>query len=175
MRVRLEFPTHQRQNEFLALVRRSRALHSPWVSPPATPEKYQQYLEQCATPNFRGFLIVQCQHDTSAGVANVSSITGGNLQSAYLGFYSFASSARQGLMREGLSLVLNEAFTTLRLHRIEANIQPGNTASLQLVQRLGFRREGFSPRYLKVRGRWRDHERWALLAEEWRENRRRSR
>ena len=63
--------------------------------------------------------------------------------------------------------MLRTAFRTLRLHRVEANIQPGNRASIALVERAGFRREGYSRRYLKIAGRWRDHERWALLAEEW--------
>jgi ribosomal-protein-alanine N-acetyltransferase len=71
-------------------------------------------------------------------------------------------------MREAIQLVLREAFVELRLHRLEANIQPGNQASLALAKGAGFKREGFSPRYLKISGRWRDHERWALLADDWR-------
>jgi len=71
-------------------------------------------------------------------------------------------------MSEGLRLVLRRAFGTLGLHRLEANIQPQNRASIRLVRRAGFRREGFSPRYLKVLGRLRDHERWAITAEAFR-------
>jgi len=71
-------------------------------------------------------------------------------------------------MRAGIELVVQVAFGNLGLHRIEANIQPGNKASIALAQSAGFRREGFSPRYLKISGRWRDHERWALLADDWR-------
>jgi ribosomal-protein-alanine N-acetyltransferase len=69
-------------------------------------------------------------------------------------------------MTEGMDGVLRHAFKTLKLHRVEANVQPGNTGSIALLERSGFRREGFSPRYLKVAGRWRDHERWAILAED---------
>ena len=71
-------------------------------------------------------------------------------------------------MTEGMELLLRRAFGDLRLHRIEANVQPGNASSIALVRRCGFVREGFSERYLKVGGRWRDHERWAINAEQWR-------
>ena len=55
------------------------------------------------------------------------------------------------------------AFGQQGLHRVEANIQPGNTASVALVRSCGFSKEGYSPKYLKIGGRWRDHERWALV------------
>jgi [ribosomal protein S5]-alanine N-acetyltransferase len=70
-------------------------------------------------------------------------------------------------MTKGLGEVLINAFRSLRLHRLEANIQPGNVKSRKLVQRLGFKLEGYSPRYLKIAGKWRDHERWALTREDW--------
>ena len=102
---------------------------------------------------------------------NVSEIVRGPFRSAYLGYYAFVPHAGRGYMTEALTLALRWAFRGLRLHRVEANIQPGNQASRALVRGLGFRREGFSRRYLKVAGRWRDHERWALVAEDWRRHR----
>ena len=70
-------------------------------------------------------------------------------------------------MAEGLRAVLDAVFGKLRLHRVEANIQPGNARSIALVRRLGFEKEGYSRRYLLIDGDWRDHERWTLLAEDW--------
>ena len=105
------------------------------------------------------------------GAVELSQIVGGKFRSAYLGYHIGAPFARQGYMREALVMVLALAFGGLRLHRVEANIQPRNVASQRLVRRLGFRREGYSPRYLKIGGRRRDHERWALLVENWRTRR----
>ena len=101
------------------------------------------------------------------GHVEISQIARGNFQSAYLGYAIGAEHRGQGYMTEALQLALRHAFRTLRLHRIEANVEPDNEASHALVRRAGFAREGFSRRYLKIRGRWRDHERWALLAEDW--------
>ena len=88
-------------------------------------------------------------------------------QNAYLSYYVGVDFAGQGLMSEGVYLAINYAFSTLELHRIEANIQPGNKASISLVKRLGFTQEGFSQKYLQINGEWRDHERWALTVEDW--------
>ena len=89
----------------------------------------------------------------------------GSFQSAFLGYYAFTPFDGTGRMEAGLRAMLREAFGTLRLHRLEANIQPENVRSIALVERLGFRLEGFSPGYLKIRGHWRDHERWAITRE----------
>ena len=92
----------------------------------------------------------------------------GPFQCAYAGYYAHQAHAGNGYMREGLDLLLRHAFRTMGLHRLEANIQPENAPSIALVRGAGFRLEGFSPRYLKIGGRWRDHERWAITVEDWR-------
>src|SRR5207249_520269 len=101
------------------------------------------------------------------GWANISEIVRGGFQSAFLGYSGIGGFEGRGYMTEMLQLVLRDAFTRLKLHRLEANIQPGNGPSIRLAERCGFEREGFSPRYLKVGGRWRDHERWAIRRETW--------
>jgi ribosomal-protein-alanine N-acetyltransferase len=148
------------------LARKSRRLHRPWVYPPTTGPAVARWLKVTGPTRVR---LVVCRRADGAivGVVNVSEIVRAALQSAYLGYYAFQAHAGQGHMTEGLALVLRHAFRRLGLHRLEANIQPGNLASRRLARRLGFRKEGFSPRYLKVGGRWRDHERWAIVREAW--------
>ncbi len=167
-RVYLRGPARADQNEFVTLMRKSRSFHRPWASAPTDLERFAAYLADARRPDFEAMLVCRYEDRAIVGFFNLSQITRGYLQSAYLGYAVGKPFARQGYMREGLELVLRHAFQTLRLHRIEANIQPGNLASLALAQGGGFRREGFSPRYLKIGGRWRDHERWAILLEDWR-------
>ena len=163
----LEIPSGRKRAEFLAAVARSKRLHRGWVSPPRTAPAFAAYLKRLRARNVLGYW-VRTPAGELAGVINVSEIVRGPFQSAYLGYYAFSPHERRGHMTEGLSAVIRKAFVVHRLHRLEANIQPGNLASRRLVRRLGFRREGFSPKYLKVGGRWRDHERWALTRERWR-------
>jgi [ribosomal protein S5]-alanine N-acetyltransferase len=153
--------------EFLAAVARSRKLHHPWVQAPATPQAFQEYLSKRHDPRGGAFFIWTANTHGLVGVVNLDEIVYGCFRSAYLGYYAFAPYAGRGLMKRGLDRVITHAFQEMKLHRLEANIQPTNTRSKALVKALGFRREGFSPRYLKINGRWRDHERWAILCEDW--------
>jgi ribosomal-protein-alanine N-acetyltransferase len=137
------------------------------VSPPNDRNKFAKYIANLRRDNREGFLVV-IDGDEIAGVINVSEIVRGSFQSAYLGYYTFEPFVGHGFMHAGLRAVIAHCFGKLRLHRVEANIQPGNARSIALVQGLGFRKEGLSRRYLKVCGRWRDHERWALLSDDWR-------
>lgn len=163
-RVRLVAITLADEAEFLAAARRSRALHRPWVTPPAGPVAFQALANRSQGPVNFAYLVRHGQTGALVGFINISNIVRGFFQSAYLGYYAFAGHERQGLMGAGLRAAVRLAFTELKLHRLEANIQPGNVASIALVRSCGFKKEGYSPRYLKIRGRWRDHERWAIRA-----------
>ncbi|HEX3618639.1 MAG TPA: GNAT family protein [Solirubrobacteraceae bacterium] len=167
-RVYVRPPRRADEYAFVSLMRDSRTFHKPWASAPTDSARFAAYLEDSNRPDFEAFLVCRIADDRLLGFFNVSQITRGSLQSAYLGYAAGERFAQQGYMREGIELVLQAAFLELRLHRLEANIQPGNAASIALARGAGFHREGFSPRYLKISGRWRDHERWALLADDWR-------
>jgi ribosomal-protein-alanine N-acetyltransferase len=163
-RIYLRRITHSDEREFLASVQASRALHRPWVQAPSTPKQFRAYVWRLQRPDHRGSLVRARGTGALVGVINVSNIVLGNFRSAYLAYYAFAGFEKQGLMAEGLREVVRHAFWSMRLHRLEANIQTGNAPSLALARSCGFAKEGFSPRYLKVGGRWRDHERWAIIA-----------
>jgi len=167
MDVVLSAPSASDAAQFIDEVRDSRSLHRPWLDLPDTPGRFAAYLDRADRDDQANYLIRHRACGGLVGVANISNIVRGGLQSGYLGYGAFASHAGRGLMAEGLRAVLDAVFGKLRLHRVEANIQPGNARSIALVRRLGFEKEGYSRRYLLIDGDWRDHERWALLAEDW--------
>jgi len=153
------------EDEFLGLARASIGLHHPWYTMPTTREAFQAYLTRLSRPAIEARLV--CLRDTGAmaGVIVIDSIIRGRFQSGTLSYGAFAPAAGRGYMSEGLGLLLRYAFGELGLHRLEANIQPANRASLALVRRQGFRKEGYSPDMLFIDGAWRDHERWAITRE----------
>jgi ribosomal-protein-alanine N-acetyltransferase len=165
--VHLEPVSVQHMEAFLKAARRSRRLHGRWVAPPANGPAFMAYLRTRQLPSGLGFCVFVGANEL-AGVINLNEIARGPRNSAYLGYYAFAPYANHGYMSAALANVLAHAFDGLGLHRLEANIQPENAPSIALVKRAGFRLEGFSPRYLKVAGRYRDHERWAITLEDYR-------
>ena len=172
-KVFLRAPAARDREEFVALNRASRRLHRGLVSPPVEPEQFEAFLKRCRREESACFFACRAEDGRIVGSLNLSQIVRGNFRSAYLGYYAGEPYAGRGYMTEAIGLLLRHAFRSLKLHRVEANIQPGNLASIALVRRAGFVREGYSRRYLKIGGRWRDHERWAITAEDWRAVRKR--
>jgi ribosomal-protein-alanine N-acetyltransferase len=172
-RVFLREPTNRDEVEVVARNSASRGLHRGWVTPPTDTRTFADWMVRCRQPNVQCFLVCRVEDGAIAGVFTLSQIVRRLFQSAYLGYHAEQPFAGQGYMTEGMQLVLRHTFIAMKLHRVEANVQPENAASIALVKRAGFRLEGFSPRYLKISGRWRDHQRWAMTIDDWRRLRRR--
>jgi ribosomal-protein-alanine N-acetyltransferase len=165
-RVFLRRITGADEAEFTRLVAESAALHHPWMELPGTAEAFRRYLAKYDPPVVNiGLAVCELGSGALAGGINVNNIVRARFQNAALGYWAFAPVAGRGLMSEAIRLVVSYAFSDLDLHRLEANIQPANKASIRLVERNGFRFEGLSPDYLFIDGAWRDHERWAITRE----------
>lgn len=190
-RVGIRLLTQGDGEEFTAAARASVDHHRPWLFPPLTVEAYATYARHLIDDPARVGLLVCTRKpvvdgedgrgsprqrdperagpsgrwpDRIAGFININNIVRGAFRCGALGYGAFAHASGRGLMREALDLVLDHAFGPLDLHRLEANVQPGNQASLALVRSAGFRLEGYSPDFLHIDGAWRDHERWAITS-----------
>ena len=176
-RVLLRRPVPKDEAEFLALLRASETFLRPWEPrpppglKPASPELFRRMLNARRDDRHEKLLVCRREDGAIVGYMGINEIIMGPFQSAFLGYWIGAPYARRGHMAEALQLTLRHAFRTLKLHRVDASIIPRNKASKALVKRAGFTREGLSRRYLKIAGRWQDHERWALLREDWRPRR----
>jgi [ribosomal protein S5]-alanine N-acetyltransferase len=148
--------------EFLAAARASRRLHATWIAVPRDAATFRRHVTRFVAPTHHGFVVLDGD-GRIAGAINITNAIYGPFRSAYLGWYAFAGFERRGIMARGLARVLRIAFGALKLHRLEANIQPDNKPSIALARACGFTKEGYSPSYLKIAGRWRDHERWAIV------------
>ncbi|ARW15996.1 GNAT family N-acetyltransferase [Komagataeibacter europaeus] len=144
----------------------SRSYHAPWTHPFITREGFDTWFDEQMSGANMGFVARDLDTGRIVGITHLSQIFMRGFQNAYLGYYGMIEFSGRGLMTEAVRLTVKAAFDDVGLHRLEANIQPGNMKSITLVRRLGFRNEGFSPRYLRINGEWRDHERWALLRDE---------
>lgn len=163
-KVYIRSPQKEDESIFTEAVKTCSEYHYPWTSPPSNKEQYSSYLKQCSNENQASFFVFT-KNNELAGVFNLSNIVRGCFQSAFLGYYSLLPNSKKGYMTEALELIINYAFFNLKLHRIEANIQPENISSIALVKRLGFVEEGFAKNYLKINGYWEDHIHFALTLE----------
>jgi [ribosomal protein S5]-alanine N-acetyltransferase len=167
-KVFLRPPTEDDLAEYTALNKASRRFHRHLVNPPTDEKSFADFLRRSETETDCCFLICRAEDGAIVGGAALSQIFRKAFQNAYLGYHLAEKFTGRGYMTEAVSLILKYAFRDLKLHRVEANVQPHNAASIAVLQRCGFRKEGFSPKYLKIGGRWRDHERWAIVKEDWR-------
>lgn len=159
-------PQLEDEKQFLAAVHASQALHQPWMQAPQSHAEFVDYIQRYRQANMKSLLVFTADNQL-IGVFNLSEIVRGCFQNAYLGYFAVKAFAGQGLMSQALKHILEKCFVEMKLHRVEANIQPGNLPSIYLVRQNGFRKEGFSPRYIQIEGEWRDHERWAITFEDW--------
>lgn len=159
--------------------RRNSAWTGPWDStrPPEGQERGRTFAEMVA--DFRRqaragemlpWAITYRYSDLDApvfaGQMTVSGIVYGSARWAMAGYWVDERWAGRGIVPTALALAADHLFGTLRLHRLEVAIRPENSKSLRVVEKLGFRYEGYRPRYLHVDGDWRDHLMFAIHADE---------
>jgi len=173
-RVFLRAPAAADRRVLLRVRRESERFLRPWEPVPprgtawAGPRWFASLLAKARSDDADAALVCRAEDGEPMGVIALSAIVRGAFHSGYLSYWIGERFARNGYMAEAGGLYLRRVFRALDLHRVEANLRPENEPSRALARRLGFRLEGSSPRYLKIAGRSCDHERWALLAEEWR-------
>ncbi len=134
---------------------------------PFGPLFFERQLANTKTDSGEKFVIVRMDDGALVGHMTIGGIIRGAGQMCHLGYWLGQCFTGQGYMREAIGLTLNHCFDRMRLHRVEANIQPHNVRSIAAVQANGFRYEGLAKGLVQIAGEWRDHLRWAITAEEW--------
>ena len=168
-RVVLRTPTLDDQDEFIACMRASRSVHRPWLYMPETPDAYKTYIARVDDPRAAPFLACRNEDGAIVGFLNISEIVRGNYRGAFLGYGGVARLRRPGLHDRGdAARAARSVHAPAICTGWRRTSSPATRASIALAKRCGFELEGFSPRYLKIGGRWRDHERWAIRKESWR-------
>lgn len=167
IKIYLRYPEMEDMAEFIKLNKQSVDFHKGLANPPKDDKSFVEFFAKNERPENENFFICLVETDEIAGSIGLSQIFRGGFQNAYLGYQVGEKFAGKGFASEAIELIIKFAFEDLNLHRIEANIQPHNLPSIAVVKKNGFSKEGFSPKYLNIDDIWRDHERWAILNENW--------
>ncbi len=115
------------------------------------------YLERASRDQSYHFGIFLQQGGTLVGRFNLNNIVRGVFQNAYVGYALDEEHQGQGLMTEAVAIGCELGFRMLSLHRMQAATLPWNKGSQRVLEKNGFRREGYAPGYLRIAGRWQDH------------------
>lgn len=156
---------------WMALRDRSRAFLTPWepvwpaddLTRTAFRRRLKRYAEDQRNDLAYAFLIFRSGDDALVGGLTLANIRRGVAQAGSIGYWVGAPFARQGYMTAALRALMPFSFTTLRLHRLEAACIPSNVASISLLEKAGFKREGCARSYLCINGQWQDHLLYARL------------
>jgi ribosomal-protein-alanine N-acetyltransferase len=151
---------------------RSRAFLAPWeptwpdddLSRPAFRRRLQRYARDQQADLGYAFLIFRNGDEAIVGGVALNNVRRGVAQAASLGYWMGEQYARRGFMTAALAALLPFAHGALRLKRVEAACLPHNVASIRLLEKLGFTREGYARQYLCIAGQWQDHVLYARLA-----------
>ncbi len=173
-RLLLRLPRADDYPQWRDLRAESRAFLAPWepawsgdeLSRPAYRARLKRYRQEAVERSGYTFFLFDAKGGMLLGGATVGQIRRGVAQSCTLGYWMGERYAGRGLMRGAVELIKPFVFEVERLHRIEAACLPTNARSIALLQRCGFRYEGHLRKYLKIDGRWEDHNLYALLAED---------
>lgn len=165
--VYLRYPRESDFDEISALIGSSSGRYRNFFQAGYDREMFDALLTDMHNDTIEPFYICLKDDGRIIGTITLSQIFRKRFQNAYLGYMLGSEYTGRGHMTNALRLILKFAFIHLKLHRVEANVQPDNSASIAVLKRTGFSKEGFSRKYLKIGGRWRDHDRWAILREDW--------
>lgn len=142
-----------------------------WASDALSRASYRRRLRRQAKDESEdlsfAFFVFRRADDAMLGGITLGSVQRGAAQSATVGYWMGRRHAGQGYMTEALAAGLDHAFGALGLHRVEAACMPENERSRRLLDRCGFRQEGYARQYLRINGVWHDHLLFALLGTEY--------
>jgi ribosomal-protein-alanine N-acetyltransferase len=172
--VTLRVPSTSDHAEWAALRERSRDFLVPWeptwpaddLTRAAFRRRLRRYAEDVRNDLAYAFLVFRSDDNALVGGLTLANIRRGVAQAGSIGYWIGAPFARRGYMTAAMRALVPFAFSSLRLHRLEAACIPANTASVRLLEKTGFKREGYARKYLCINGIWQDHLLYARLRDD---------
>ncbi|MEQ8442521.1 MAG: GNAT family protein [Alphaproteobacteria bacterium] len=170
-RVYLRLPQIGDERAWIDVRSNSKTFLEPWepawsrdaLSPAAFRRRLRRVEEEKQSGIGYAFFMFRNEDDALLGGITLANVRRGVVESANVGYWTGAAHTRQGYMAEGLQIALDYAFRKLALHRVEAACLIHNEASRNLLLKSGFQAEGRARKYLRIAGRWQDHDTFAIL------------